>query len=145
MIGKFVIPTGFLPPKKPNKTRIAAAHDGPWSKIFEWLDEQKPKSLVFAGFRSEGKLNRDQTYEITSRIESSELPFLWALRKPSWVSNDLDAVPPKFNRRTSHRRRVCIRWAPQIEILAHPSIEGSSFHVVWGSMIETLQFGHCTD
>ncbi|CAL5400971.1 unnamed protein product [Camellia sinensis] len=143
MIGKPVIPTGFLPPEKPNKTQIAAAHDGPWSKIFEWLDEQKPKSVVFVGFGSECKLSRDQTYEIASGVESSELPFLWALRKPSWASDDLDALPPEFNRRTSGRGRVCIGWAPQIDILAHPSIGGSLFHAGWGSMIETLQFGHC--
>ncbi|CAL5425951.1 unnamed protein product [Camellia sinensis] len=145
MIGKLLIPIGFLPLEKPNETRIAATHDGPWSKIFERLDEQKPKSLVFVGFKSECKLNRDQTYVIASKIESSKLPFLWALRKPSWASNDLDVVPPEFNRRTSGRGRVCIGWAPQIEILAHSSIGGSLFHVVWGSMIETLQFGHCSN
>ncbi|KAL7183615.1 hypothetical protein ACSBR2_025912 [Camellia fascicularis] len=108
MIDKSVILTGFLPSEKPNKTRIAAAHNSPWSKICEWLDEQKPKSLVFVGFGSECKLNRDQTYEIASGVESSELPFLWALRKPSWASNDLDAVLPEFKRRTSGRGRVCI-------------------------------------
>ena len=33
--------------------------------------------------------------------------------------------------------------APQVEILGHPSIRGSLFHSGWGSIIETLQFGHC--
>ncbi|KAI4355116.1 hypothetical protein L6164_003920 [Bauhinia variegata] len=33
-------------------------------------------------------------------------------------------------------------WAPQREILAHPSIGGSLFHSGWGSVIETLQSGH---
>lgn len=33
-------------------------------------------------------------------------------------------------------------WAPQREILEHPSIGGSLFHASWGSVIETLQFGH---
>ncbi|KAL7262461.1 hypothetical protein ACSBR1_000770 [Camellia fascicularis] len=145
MIGKLVIPTGFIPPKKPNQIQIATVHDGSWSKIFERLDEQKPKSLVFVGFGSKCKLNRDQTYEIASGVESSKLPFLWALRKPNWASNDLDVAPSEFNRRTSGRGRVCIGWAPQIKILANPSIGGSLFHVVWGSMIKTLQFGHCTD
>ncbi|GMP62076.1 hypothetical protein CsSME_00024314 [Camellia sinensis var. sinensis] len=148
LFGKFmgnkrVIPTGVLLPEKPNKTPIAAAHNGEWSKIFEWLDEQKPKSVVFVGFGSECKLSRDQVYEIASGLESSELPFLWALRKPSWASNDLDTMSPDFGRRTSGRGKVCIGWAPQIEILAHPSIGGSLFHGGWGSAIETLQFGHC--
>ena len=34
-------------------------------------------------------------------------------------------------------------WAPQMEILARPSIGGSLLHSGWGSVIETLQFGHC--
>ncbi|KAI8022911.1 putative UDP-rhamnose:rhamnosyltransferase 1 [Camellia lanceoleosa] len=143
IIGKPAIPTGLLLPEKPNKTRMAAADDGVWSKIFEWLDEQEPKSVVFVGFGSECKLTRDQTYEIASGLESSELPFLWALRKPSWASDDLDALPQEFNRRISGRGKVCIGWSPQIEILGHPSIGGSLFHAGWGSVIETLQFGHC--
>ncbi|KAE9460173.1 hypothetical protein C3L33_07942, partial [Rhododendron williamsianum] len=41
------------------------------------------------------------------------------------------------------RGKVCIGWAPQMEILGHKSIGGSLFHSGWGSVIETLQFGHC--
>ncbi|CAN6710939.1 unnamed protein product [Malus baccata var. baccata] len=37
---------------------------------------------------------------------------------------------------------VCFLWVPQMEILAHPSVGGSLFHSGWGSIIETLQFGH---
>ena len=33
-------------------------------------------------------------------------------------------------------------WVPQVQILAHPSIGGSLFHSGWGSVIETLRFGH---
>ena len=29
-----------------------------------------------------------------------------------------------------------------MEILSHPSVGGSLFHAGWGSVIETLQFGH---
>jgi hypothetical protein len=36
-----------------------------------------------------------------------------------------------------------MRWEPQMETLWHPSIRGSLFHSGWGSVIETLQFGHC--
>ncbi|KAI8022917.1 putative UDP-rhamnose:rhamnosyltransferase 1 [Camellia lanceoleosa] len=143
MGNKRVIPTGVLLPEKPNKTPIPAAHNGEWSKIFEWLDEQKPKSVVFVGFGSEFKFSRDQVYEIASRLESSELPFLWALRKPSWASDDLDTMPPDFFRRTSGGGKVYIGWAPQIEILLHPSIGGSSVHAGWGSVVESLRFGHC--
>ncbi|CAJ1950205.1 unnamed protein product [Sphenostylis stenocarpa] len=116
--------------------------DGCKDKIFEWLDKQAPKSVVFVGFGSELKLSKDQVFEIAYGLEESELPFLWALRKPSWAINDEDFLPAGFVERTSNRGVVCKGWVPQREILTHSSIGGSLFHSGWGSVIETLQFGH---
>ncbi|KAJ1429569.1 UDP-glucuronosyl/UDP-glucosyltransferase [Sesbania bispinosa] len=138
LVGKPVIPIGLLPVEGPQGGIV----DESCSKIFEWLDEQASKSVVFVGFGSECKLSKDQVYEIAFGLEMSELPFLWALRKPSWASNDDDSLPVGFNERTSKRGIVCMGWIPQREILAHPSIGGSLFHSGWGSVIETLQFDH---
>ncbi|CBI40427.3 unnamed protein product, partial [Vitis vinifera] len=118
-------------------------NDGSWGENFKWLNEQKPKSVVFVGFGSECKLTKDQVHEIAYGLELSELPFLWALRKPNWAIEDADALPSGFSDRTSGRGMVCMGWAPQMEILEHPSIGGSLFHSGWGSVIETLQFAHC--
>ena len=137
LLKKPVIPVGLLPPGKSQENT-----DQEWKKIFDWLDDQKPKSVVFVGFGSECKLTKDQVHEIAYGLELSELPFLWALRKPSWAVEDDDALPTGFRHRTSGRGVVGIGWAPQKEILAHPSIGGSLFHSGWGSVIETLQFGH---
>ena len=98
---------------------------------------------MFVGFGSECKLSKEQVHEIAYGLELSGLPFLWTLRKPYWATDDVDALPPAFNDRTRGRGAVCIGWAPQLEILGHPSIGGSLFHGGWGSIIETLQFGHC--
>ncbi|KAK9280350.1 hypothetical protein L1049_014039 [Liquidambar formosana] len=140
IVGKPVIPVGLIPPEKPEGREII---DGSWSKIFNWLDEQKPKSVVFVGFGSECKLTKDQVYEIAYGLELSELPFLWAIRKPSWAIEEIDALPSGLGNRTAGKGVVSIGWAPQLEILAHPSIGGSLFHSGWGSVIETLQYGHC--
>ncbi|KAL6981997.1 hypothetical protein U1Q18_023615 [Sarracenia purpurea var. burkii] len=136
LLGKPVIPVGFLPPEKGEIT------NGSWIETFKWLDQQRPKSVVFVGFGSECRLTKDEVYEIAFGLEESELPFLWTLRKPNWAVDDLDTLPPGFGRRTSHIGKVCIGWAPQIEILTHPAVGGSLFHAGWGSAIETLQFGH---
>ncbi|KAF8392515.1 hypothetical protein HHK36_022858 [Tetracentron sinense] len=136
---KPVIPVGFFPPVPPEKTEVS---EGEWVEIFKWLDIQKPKSVVFVGFGSECKLSRDQVYEIAHGLEHSNLPFLWALRRPMWALDDDDALPSDFRRRIEDRGVVCIGWVPQLEILAHPSICGSLFHSGWGSIIETLQHGH---
>ncbi|KAJ8900502.1 hypothetical protein K2173_025279 [Erythroxylum novogranatense] len=119
--GKPVVPVGLLPSEKPEKAEVTS---GSWDEIFKWLDDQKPKSVVFVGFGSEYKLSKDQVYEIAYGLE-------------------LSALPSGFAERTNQRGKVCLGWAPQLEILGHSSIGGSLFHSGWGSAIETLQFGHC--
>ena len=143
LMGKPVIPVGLLLPENPAEGTEIQISGGSWVENFKWLNNQKPNSVVFVGFGSECKLTKDQVHEIAYGLEQSELPFLWALRKPDWVVEDEDALPFGFSDRTSGRGIVCIGWAPQMEILAHPSIGGSLFHSGWGSVIETLQFGHC--
>ncbi|XP_020223349.1 putative UDP-rhamnose:rhamnosyltransferase 1 [Cajanus cajan] len=140
LVGKPVIPIGLLPVERPERERGIV--DGCSDDIFEWLDKQGSKSVVFVGFGSECKLSKDQVFEIAYGLEESQLPFLWELRKPSWASTDQDSVPYGFHGRTSNRGIVCMGWIPQQEILAHPSIGGSLFHSGWGSAIEALQFGH---
>ncbi|KAL2336015.1 hypothetical protein Fmac_010461 [Flemingia macrophylla] len=140
LVGKPVIPIGLLPVEKPE--RDGGIVDQCNGNIFEWLDKQASKSVVFVGFGSECKLSKDQVFEIAYGLEESQLPFLWALRKPSWASTDQDSVPVGFHERTSNRGIVLMGWIQQQEILAHPCIGGSLFHSGWGSVIETLQFGH---
>ncbi|XP_057463212.1 UDP-glycosyltransferase 91C1-like [Actinidia eriantha] len=139
LIGKPVIPVGLLLPEKREKREIT---DRSWGEIFDWLDGKRPKSVVFVGFGSECKLPKEQIYEIAYGLKASDLPFLWALGKPSWAIDDSDALPPGFSLRTSNKHRVCIGWSPQMEILSHPSIGCSLFHGGWGTTVESLQFGH---
>ncbi|KAH6755419.1 hypothetical protein C2S53_013460 [Perilla frutescens var. hirtella] len=131
--GKPVIPVGLLPPEKPS---AESAKQEPWIKVFKWLDQQKSRSVIFVGFGSETKLSEVEIHEIAYGVELSGLPFVWALRA------DLDALPSGFCRRTAVQGVVQVGWAPQREILAHPSVGGSFFHAGWGSIIEALQFGH---
>ncbi|GLU08208.1 hypothetical protein SLE2022_251320 [Rubroshorea leprosula] len=128
---KPVLPIGLLPPEKLERRR--SSEEKEWIEIFDWLDKQKPKSVVFVGFGSECKLSKEQVHEIAHGLELSELPFLWALRKPDWADGDHDALPPGFSDRTHDRGVVQFGWAPQSEILGHKSIGGSLFHSGWGS------------
>lgn len=144
LIHKKVIPVGLLPPDKPKKNvDTPVDQETAWTKSFQWLESQKPKSVVFVGFGSECKLTKEQVHELAYGLELSGLPFLWALRKPAWAAHDGEALPDGFVDRTCGRGIVCMGWVPQMEILAHPSVGGSLFHSGWGSVIETLQFGHC--
>ena len=83
---------------------------------------------MFVGFGSECKLSKEQVFEIAHGLELSELPFIWALRKPNWANSEADALPLGFVDRTSEKGLVCLGWVPQMEILAHPSVGGSLLH-----------------
>ncbi|CAA0842556.1 UDP-glycosyltransferase 91C1 [Striga hermonthica] len=136
---KPVFSLGFLPPEKKSRGMTRTIKDEqPWSKIFDWLDERKPGSVVFVSFGSEHKLKKKEVLEIAYGLELSGLPFLWALREP----NPDKALPPDFAQRTVGRGVVQAGWAPQREILGHPSIGGSLFHAGWASIIETAIYGH---
>ncbi|WCJ22739.1 UDP-Glycosyltransferase superfamily protein [Euphorbia peplus] len=137
LMRKPVIPVGLLTEHGPNEI-----NDGSWSRVFEWLGQQKPKSVVYVAFGSEYMLSKDQVFEIAYGLELSGLPFVWALRKPIWAKDHLDTLPPGFTDRTNGKGIVNIGWAPQMEILGHSSIGGFLNHCGWGSIAETLQFGH---
>ncbi|KAF5183047.1 Udp-glycosyltransferase 91c1 [Thalictrum thalictroides] len=59
---KPVIPNGLPPPlqlKKRDNHKIESS-----AEVFKWLDHRKDKSVVYVGFGSEVKLDREQVYEI---------------------------------------------------------------------------------
>ncbi|KAK6121208.1 hypothetical protein DH2020_045049 [Rehmannia glutinosa] len=100
------------------------------------------KSVVFVGFGSEYKMPIEQIHELAFSLELSRLPFIWILRKPQDVENSSELLPPGFSDRTLNQGVVLLGWAPQLEILAHPAIGGCLFHSGWGTIIESLGFGH---
>ncbi|ONI17884.1 hypothetical protein PRUPE_3G185400 [Prunus persica] len=80
-------------------------------------------------------------------LEHSRLRFLWSLRKPlpkgeiampSDYADPTGVLPEGFLDRTAEIGRV-IGWAPQVAILAHPTIGGFVSHCGWNSMLEKQQ------
>ncbi|GAV65329.1 UDPGT domain-containing protein [Cephalotus follicularis] len=137
---KPVLPVGLLPPNSVGN-RSHDSDSSNWSSTLKWLDEQEPKSVVFVGFGSEYKMPIEQVHELAHGVEHSGLPFIWTLREPEGVSCQ-DLLPSGFMSRISNKGLVYLGWAPQLEILAHFAIGGCLFHSGWGSIIESLGFGH---
>ncbi|CAN1145285.1 Putative UDP-glucose flavonoid 3-O-glucosyltransferase 3 [Linum perenne] len=118
--------------------------------IMEWLDQQPESSVVFLCFGSMGSFEEEQVKEIAVALERSGHRFLWSLRRPpQQVAVELpsqnDAIadgvlPEGFLQRTAGIGKV-IGWAPQTEILAHPSIGGFVSHCGWNSTLESIWFG----
>ncbi|KAL3843793.1 hypothetical protein ACJIZ3_001196 [Penstemon smallii] len=138
-----VLPIGVLPPVSEERTSKSSI-DSRWSRTFEWLDGQKQNSVVFVGFGSEYKMPIEQIHELAFALELCKLPFLWILRKPQaqGVDESLDLLPLGFANRTLDQGIVLVGWAPQLEILAHPAIGGCLFHSGWGTIVESLGYGH---
>ncbi|XP_020262833.1 putative UDP-rhamnose:rhamnosyltransferase 1, partial [Asparagus officinalis] len=137
---KPVIPVGLLPP---SPTGDLEDKEGGWRETFGWLDKQKARSVVFVSFGSEYKFSPHEVREIAHGLEMSDVPFLWALRWPSWLTGEIsEALPEGFTDRINGRGIVEVGWAPQLEILAHESIGGSLFHCGLGSIVESLRHGH---
>ncbi|XP_073022793.1 putative UDP-rhamnose:rhamnosyltransferase 1 [Primulina eburnea] len=137
---KPVFPIGVLPPV-PEENKKGSEVNSNWSDAFKWLDAQKAKSVVFVGFGSEYKMPIEQIHELAFGIELSRLPFVWILRKPQEVHSS-DLLPPGFANRTLSQGMVIHGWVPQLEILAHSAIGGCLFHSGWGTIVESLGFGH---
>ncbi|CAN1249981.1 UDP-glycosyltransferase 71A15 [Linum perenne] len=110
-------------------------------EIIEWLDDQPQSSVVFLCFGSLGIFVDEQLKEIATALELSGMKFLWSIRKSPEQDAIADGVLPEgFLQRTAGIGKV-IGWAPQTEILAHPSIGGFVSHCGWNSTLESIWFG----
>ncbi|KAA0066880.1 anthocyanidin 3-O-glucosyltransferase 2-like [Cucumis melo var. makuwa] len=116
--------------------------------VLKWLDDQPLQSVVFLCFGSRGAFQKDQVEEIARALERSRVRFIWSLRRPSGdvfqssidYTNFEDILPEGFLDRTKNIGRV-IKWAPQVEILGHPTIGGFVSHCGWNSTLESLWYG----
>ncbi|OWM90006.1 hypothetical protein CDL15_Pgr026919 [Punica granatum] len=108
-------------------------------QCLQWLDSQKPESVLYINFGSIAFLTSQQLIEFAMGIASSKHPFLWIIR-PDLVNGDTAIFPPEFNEETKGRAFIS-EWCPQEEVLNHPSVGGFLTHCGWNSAIETLTAG----
>jgi len=115
------------------------------SDLLDWLDRQRPSSVVFVSFGSETFLSREQAHELALGLEASGLPFLCSLRVPHFLDNApeyaLELLPEGFETRTQDQGLVVWGWVPQVRIVSHPSVGAYLSHSGWSSAMEALTFG----
>ncbi|KAI3422852.1 Protein kinase domain-containing protein [Psidium guajava] len=103
-----------------------------------WLDSQGPQTVVYISFGS-GALTNPKPDEITAlaeALESTRTPFLWSL------NDQLKArcLPGGFEERTSVHGKI-VPWAPQKEVLSHPSCGAFVMQCGYNSVFESVAGG----
>lgn len=136
-----LIPAKLRAEEKTNETQ--RPHE-----CLEWLDKQEPDSVIYATFGTTTSLTDEEIKEIALGLEQSKHKFLWVLRDAD-KANVFDGaervrraeLPPGFEERVEGVGIVFREWAPQPEILAHPSTGGFMSHCGWNSCIESITMG----
>ncbi|XWS42019.1 hypothetical protein CRYUN_Cryun17cG0132700 [Craigia yunnanensis] len=133
---------------------VRPVEPGMRSEVLSWLDMQPTESVIYVSFGSGGTLSGKQTIELAWGLEKSQQRFIWVVRPP--VENDSAAtvfktsngcadfpnyLPDGFLNRTGKNGLVVPIWAPQAEILSHPSIGGFLSHCGWNSSLESIVNG----
>ena len=113
----------------------------------EWLDKQEPTSVIYVSFGTTMPLAEQQIKQIAIGLEQSKRKFIWVLRDAD--KGDIfdghevrrHILPDRFDERVEGTGSVVKDWAPQLDILSHPSIRGFMSHCGWNSCIESITMG----
>ncbi|XP_057770363.1 zeatin O-xylosyltransferase-like [Salvia miltiorrhiza] len=122
---------------------VLPTSSSPNQKCLEWLDKQDPKSVIYVSFGTTVSLSDQQINELAHGLARSRVKFLWVLRdadKGDVFDGDVRRaeLPEGFGERDG---MVVREWAPQPQILAHPSVGGFMSHCGWNSCIESMTAG----
>lgn len=110
-----------------------------------WLDKQPKGSVLYVSFGSFTVITNEDLMEFWHGLVNSGQRFLWVIR-PDLVNGVEDgegqptSVPPELEAGTSERGYL-VAWAPQEEVLAHPSIGCFLTHSGWNSSLESAVSG----
>ncbi|XP_021724171.1 zeatin O-glucosyltransferase-like [Chenopodium quinoa] len=113
----------------------------------QWLNEQEASSVIYVSFGSTTSMTDEQIMELALGLERSGQKFIWVLRRADkadvYSKSDLrnPLLPEGYEERLKNKGMVVRDWAPQLQILAHPSIGGFMSHCGWNSCMESISMG----
>ncbi|KAL6636913.1 hypothetical protein ACP70R_024485 [Stipagrostis hirtigluma subsp. patula] len=128
----FVGPLG-----QPSRSAVHRGGDGD-ADCLTWLSTKPSRSVVYVCFGSWAHFSATQIRELALGLEAANQPFLWVIRSDD--SDDLCA-PEGWERRVAGRGMVVRGWAPQLAVLAHPSVGAFVTHCGWNSILEAASAG----
>ncbi|XP_061374485.1 anthocyanidin 3-O-glucosyltransferase 5-like [Gastrolobium bilobum] len=124
--------------------------------VVQWLHKQPSESVIYVSFGSGGTLSYEQMTELACGLELSQQRFIWVMRPPTGGASDAaffttacsgggdqlsNYLPEGFISRTHKVGLLVPHWAPQVDILRHPSVGGFLSHCGWSSTLESITNG----
>ncbi|KAH6777614.1 hypothetical protein C2S51_008926 [Perilla frutescens var. frutescens] len=107
----------------------------------DWLNAQPARSVIYVSFGSVTVVTREQLLEFWHGLVNSSQRFLWVMRPDSVAGNDGgDRIPDELMKGTEDKGYL-VEWAPQDEVLNHPSVGGFLTHSGWNSTLESVAAG----
>lgn len=116
-------------------------------KCLDWLDKEAPNSVIYVSFGTTTAMEDKQIEELAVGLEQSEQKFIWVLRDADRgdVFINLEQRKAEFlkglEERVKDKGLVVRDWAPQLEILCHPSTGAFMSHCGWNSCMESITMG----
>ncbi|KAK6129168.1 hypothetical protein DH2020_037100 [Rehmannia glutinosa] len=109
------------------------------SDCLAWLDQQPINSVIYVAFGTLTISDKTQFEELALGLELTNKPFLWVVRQD--IATDIDEAYPKGFKDRVHNRGRMVSWAPQQQVLSHPSVACFVSHCGWNSAIEGVSNG----
>ncbi|KAH7315772.1 hypothetical protein KP509_21G064800 [Ceratopteris richardii] len=104
-----------------------------------WLNQQPEGSVLYISFGSVTVFSESEFGEFLKAVLSSKQRFLWAIRRDlvqGSMATDLTDIISM-----SDGLGFVVEWAPQLTVLAHPSVGGFFTHCGWNSVMESIAHG----
>ncbi|KAI5077592.1 hypothetical protein GOP47_0007416 [Adiantum capillus-veneris] len=135
-----LIPPAFLQDGDAKDTSVGASFLHEKFECIEWLDCQKERSVLYVSFGSLFHPSAEDLVSIANGIKESKQPFLWVIRPKSSLLDVAEILPKGFIDDTKQNGLI-IPWAPQVQVLSHPSIGAFLTHCGWNSTLESVSMG----
>ncbi|XP_076928506.1 UDP-glycosyltransferase 84B1-like [Bidens hawaiensis] len=107
------------------------------NNCIEWLDKQKPSSVVYISFGTLLYWSEKEIQSIAAGLKKINRPFLWViLMSPSYQQ-----LPKLEILEEIKEQGLIVSWSPQSAVLSHPSVGCFLSHCGWNSLLETITAG----
>ncbi|KAG4139411.1 hypothetical protein ERO13_D07G190700v2 [Gossypium hirsutum] len=104
------------------------------TNCLEWLDHQKPNSVIYISFGSwVSPIGDAKIKTLALTLQSLNRPFIWVLAK-SWRHG----LPNGYSDTVSKQGKLVL-WAPQFQVLQHKAVGLYLTHCGWNSTMEAIQ------